>query len=333
MSSINRRNALGAGAALLAPPWSAQAQSPAQPWPTTKPVKIVVAFAPGGSLDALARRIGKHVEASFGGSVVVENLSGAGGRIGTQAVARAPGDGYTLITTSSAAHGVAPGLYPKAELGYEPMGQFTHIGLITSGPMALIVKADAPYKNLGQLVEYVKAKDQPMFYGSGGIGSLGHLTGALVGQKLAMPVQHVSYRGSAPALQDLLAGNVMAVCDNLSSHMAQFRAGNIRLLGVASATRFPTLPEVPTFIEQGYPDVVANAWYGLSGSGGIPPEIAGRLNTALGELMRQDEMRRFVLDMAMKPEGQMSVAEYTRFVGSEIGKWSQVIKAANITVS
>lgn len=328
MPSFNRRGFTAAAAAVLALPRGLRAQT----WPS-KPVRIVVAYAAGGSIDALGRRIAKQLEGMLNVPVVVENLSGAGGRIGTQAVARSPGDGYTLMVTSSAAHGVAPGLYSRSELGYDPLAHFSHIGLISSGPMALIVKSDSPYRNLRELVGSLRSKNEPLFYGSAGIGSLGHLTGAVIGQTLGIRVQHVSYRGSVPALQDMLAGNLMSISDNLSTHMQHYRNGAVRILGVASVQRFSGLPEVPTFAEQGYPEVIANGWYGFSGSAGISDEIVSRLNLALEKIVKQPEMHQTIVDMATNPEGQMSPLEYTNFVKSEVAKWSQVIKAARISVT
>jgi tripartite-type tricarboxylate transporter receptor subunit TctC len=331
MFIATRRRLLAAGAGLVASPLiSAQTQSPS--WPS-KPIRIVVGFAPGGLMDGVARRIGQHFESTFGVHATVENITGAGGRIGTQQVARAAGDGHTIMVTSSAAHGVAPALFPPSELGYDPLGQFTHLGLICSGPNALFVRADSPYKTLADLADEGKRTGQPLFYGSGGIGSLGHLAGALIGQKLNIPVQHVAYRGSIPAMQDLLAGHIAAVSDNTSSHLGHFRAGTIRILGVASPQRIASLADVPTFGESGYPDVVATAWYGFSGSGGIRPDVALRMNQALAVLLQQDDMKKYITDGGMVPEGRMTPEAYTSFVGSEINKWSALVKSAKITVT
>jgi tripartite-type tricarboxylate transporter receptor subunit TctC len=326
-----RRHFITASAGLMVSPLIS-AQTQPQSWPS-KPIRIVVGFAPGGLMDGVARRIGQHFESTFGVPAAVENVTGAGGRIGTQQVARAAGDGHTIMVTSSAAHGVAPALFPQSELGYDPLGQFTHLGLICSGPNALFVRADSPYKSLADLANEGRRTGQPLIYGSGGIGSLGHLAGALIGQQMNVPVQHVAYRGSIPAMQDLLAGHIAAVSDNTSSHMGHYRAGSVRVLAVASAQRIPTLADAPTFSESGYPDVLATAWYGFSGSGGIRPDIALRMNQALAALLQQDDMKKYITEGGMVPEGRMTPDAYTSFVGSEIQKWTALVKSARITVT
>ncbi|TCV02832.1 tripartite-type tricarboxylate transporter receptor subunit TctC [Paracandidimonas soli] len=328
MIKTNRRQFLATGVGLAAAPMFTYAQT----WPS-KPIRIVAAYAPGGSIDAMARWIGKYFETAFNATAVVENLSGAGGRIGTQNVARSAGDGYTLMVTSSAAHGGAPAVYPRETLGYDPIGQFTHIALISSAPIALIVRADSPYKTLADLVKDRKQSGKAVLYGSGGIGGLGHLSGEMMGQHLGLRMEHVPYRGSVPAMQDLLGNsNLDAISDNLSSHMGQVRAGTVRILAMASEKRFSELPDVPTFAEQGYPGVIATSWYGFSGSAGIPPEIVARLNQAVNTWTQQEDVRKFILETAMTPEGRMSSEEYTKFVESEIAKWTAVVKESGIEV-
>lgn len=310
---------------LLATPALAQGQ----PWPS-RPVRVVIAFAAGGSLDAIGRSFARHMDRETGGSFVVDNRSGAGGRIGTTHVARSPGDGYTLIITSSAAHGVAPGLYP--DLPYHPLREFTHIGLVCSGPMVLLANPAAPWRDLATLSAEAKRRGTPVTFGSGGIGSLGHLSGELAGRILGIPVQHVSYRGSAPAQTDLLAGSLDLISDNMSSHGGQVQAGRIRGLAVAGRERLAEYPDIPTWTEQGYPQMVANAWYGLSGSAGIPAEITARLNAGLASWLATQEAKDLLRGMAMNPEGRMSPAEYTAFVENEVTRWAEVVRSANIRV-
>lgn len=317
---------------LLATPLALPALATAQTvdgWPN-RPVRLVIAFAAGGALDAIARSMGRHMEREYGQPFVVDARSGAGGRIGTAHVGRSPGDGYTLIVTSSAAHGVAPGLYP--DLPYHPMNDFTHIGLVCTGPMVLLANANAPYRDLAGLVASARARGTPIHFGSGGIGSLGHLSGELAGRTLGIPVQHVSYRGSAPAQLDLLAGQLELLSDNMSSHHAQVSAGRIRVLAVAAPQRMAAFPEAPTWAEQGYPQMVASAWYGFSGSAGIPPAIVARLNASLAAWLATPEAQDMLRGMAMQPEGRMSSAQYTAFVASEVARWAQVARDANVRV-
>jgi tripartite-type tricarboxylate transporter receptor subunit TctC len=324
--TLSRRTALVLPG--LALPGLARAQM-VDGWPN-RPVRLVIAFAAGGALDAIARSMGRHLEREYGQPFVVDARSGAGGRIGTAHVGRSPGDGYTLLVTSSAAHGVAPGLY--SDLPYHPMNDFTHIGLVGTAPMVLLANANAPYRDLAGLVASARARGTPINFGSPGIGSLGHLTGELAGRTLGIPVQHVSYRGSAPAQIDMLAGQLELVSDNPSSHSAQMLAGRIRCLAVASPQRMAAFPDAPTWAEQGYPQMVANAWYGFSGSAGIPPAIVVRLNASLAAWLATPEAQELLRGMAMQPEGRMSAAEYTAFVASEVARWAEVARAANIRV-
>jgi tripartite-type tricarboxylate transporter receptor subunit TctC len=316
------RRALILGTAAL--PIAARAQ-PA--WPT-RSVRTVVAFAAGGPVDLVTRIVGANLERSFGQPFPVDNRPGAGGQIGTDFVAKAPGDGYALLVTSSAAHGVAPGLYPNQP--YDAVRDFTHIGLIASGPIAFMVNAQSPYRTLADFVAAAKAKGSPMTFGSGGTGSLGHLTGELVYRRLGIEMTHVPYRGSAPAQADLIARNIEVISDNLAAHAALIRAGTLRLLAVASRTRSPGFPDAPTFAEQGYPELVVSAWFGLCGSPGIPAPIVERLNAALREMAQRPEVQQQIEQLGLRTEGGMSPAEYGSFVASEVARWREVIRIAGV---
>jgi tripartite-type tricarboxylate transporter receptor subunit TctC len=323
--TLPRRSLL---AAPLALPALASAQT-VEGWPN-RPVRLVIAFAAGGALDAIARSFGRFAEREYGQPFVVDARSGAGGRIGTAHVGRSPGDGYTLLVTSSAAHGVAPGLYP--DLPYHPMNDFTHIGLVGTAPMVLLANANAPYRDLAGLVASARARGTPINFGSPGIGSLGHLTGELAGRTLGIPVQHVSYRGSAPAQLDMLAGQLELVSDNPSSHSGPMAAGRIRCLAVAAPTRMPAFPDAPTWAEQGFPQMVASAWYGFSGPAGMPPALTQRLNASLAAWLATPEAQELLRGMAMQAEGKMSSAEFTAFVASEVARWANVAREANVRV-
>ncbi len=317
---------------LLATPLALPALATAQTvdgWPN-RPVRLVIAFAAGGALDAIARSMGRHLEREYGQPFVTDARSGAGGRIGTAHVGRSPGDGYTLLVTSSAAHGVAPGLYP--DLPYHPMNDFTHIGLVGTAPMVLLTSGNAPYRDLAGLVASARARGTPVNFGSPGIGSLGHLTGELAGRTLGIPVQHVSYRGSAPAQLDMLAGQLELVSDNPSSHSGPMQAGRIRCLAVAAPQRMAAFLDAPTWAEQGFPQMVASAWYGLSGPAGMPPAITQRLNASLAAWLATPEAQELLRGMAMQAEGRMSPAQYTAFVASEVARWATVAREANVRV-
>jgi tripartite-type tricarboxylate transporter receptor subunit TctC len=287
-----------------------------------------VAFAAGGPADLVARIVAANLERQLGQPFPVDNRPGAGGQIGTDFVAKAPGDGYTLLVTSSAAHGVGPGLYPNQP--YDAVRDFTHIGLIAAGPVAFMVSAQSPYRTIADFVAAAKAKGSPMTFGSGGTGSLGHLTGELAYRRMGIEMTHVPYRGSAPAQADLVARNIDVISDNLAAHAALIRAGNLRVLAVASAVRSPSFPEVATFPEQGYPDLVAAAWFGLCGGPGIPAPAVGRLNAALRETMQQAEVQRQIETLGLRAEGGMSPAEYGAHVANEVARWREVIRVARV---
>ncbi|TCH98228.1 tripartite tricarboxylate transporter substrate binding protein [Roseococcus sp. SYP-B2431] len=318
------RRALGLGAAAL--PMTARAQAA---WPT-RPVRLVAAFAAGGGVDLLARIVGAQFERGFGQPFPVDNRTGAGGQVGTDVVAKAPADGYTLLATSSAAHGVAPGLYPNQP--YDAIRDFTHIGLIASGPIAFLVNARSPYRTLADFIAAARAKGAPMTFGSGGTGSLAHLTGEMVHRRLGIEMTHVSYRGSAPAQADLVARNIDAILDNLSTHAALIRAGTLRVLAVASRERTPGAPDAPTFAELGYPDLVAAAWFGLCGPAGMAPPLVARLNAALREATAKPEVQAQIEQLGLRAEGGMSPAEYGAFVAGEVARWREVVRIAGVRI-
>ncbi len=281
-------------------------------------------------MDLLARIVGAQFERSFGQPFPVDNRTGAGGQIGTDLVAKAAPDGQTLLLTSSAAHGVAPALYPNQP--YDPLRDFTHIGLVASGPIAFMVNAQSPYRTLAEFIAAAKARGAPMTFGSGGTGSLAHLTGEVIYRRLGIEMTHVSYRGSAPAQADLVARNIDAMLDNLSTHAALIRAGTLRLLAVASRERSPGMPDVPTFAELGYPDLVAAGWFGLCGPAGMAPPLVARLNAALREATARPEVQAQIEQLGLRPEGGMSPEEYGAFVTSEVTRWREVVRIAGVKI-
>lgn len=293
---------------------------------TARPVRLVVAFAAGGPADLVARLVAARLEALLG-APVVENRAGAGGQIGTEFVARAPADGTVLLLTSSAAHGVGPALNPNQP--YDALRDFTHLGLVASGPVALLAAANGPIRSLEDLK--AAARRGPVPFGSGGNASLGHLTGELAARAMGMPMQHIPYRGSAPAQADLLAGTIAVVSDNLSTHAELVRAGSLRAIAVASAQRLATFPEVPTYAEQGHPEIVAAAWFGLCGPAGLPQPLAERLNAALRTAMAEPAVRERLQSMGLQAEGTLDGGGYTAFVANEIARWREVVRVAGVS--
>ena len=321
---LHRRALLGsAGTATLAAS-GALAQTGA--WPN-RPVRIIVTFPPGGTTDILARLMAERFARATGGTFVVENRPGAGGVIGTDLVAKAAPDGTTLLLTTSGPHGSGPSLYPN--LPFDPMGDFTHIALVASTPNVLAARPEARYRSVADLVAAARAEPGRITYSSPGNGTLNHLNGALLGLAADVNLVHVPYRGAAPALTALLAGDVDTMFDAIASSAPHLRDGRIRALAVSSPQRIPAFPDVPTFVEQGLPDVVVLSWFGLSGPGGLPAPLAQRLNELTLRILHEPEMVQRLQDLGSTPN-RMTRADFTDFVANEISKWRRVVQAANI---
>jgi tripartite-type tricarboxylate transporter receptor subunit TctC len=301
----------------------------AQAWPQ-KPVRVVVAFAAGGPADIVARLTAQQLEDSTGRTFLVENRAGAGGMTGTDMVARATPDGYTLLVTSSAAHAAGPALWPSVP--YNPVTDFSHITLIGRGPIGLLVQGNAPWKSMADFLAAAKAKPGTINYGSGGPGGLGHLTGEFMQSVLGFSMQHVPYKGSAPAQADLLGGQIQAISDVISSHASMVRAGKLRLLGVASTARLESLPDSPTFAEQGFPQVVASAWFALTGPAKIPPDIVSLLAAAMQKGLARPETRSRLADLGLTPDPSMTTAQLPGCGKGEVERWARVVRERNIKI-
>ncbi len=299
----------------------------AQEWPA-RPVRIVVAFAPGGLADVVARLFAQHLEAKTGKSVTVENRSGAGGILGTQAAAQSAPDGYTLLLTTSAPHGSGPALYKT--LPYDPVADFTHISLLGKAPIFLMVKSGEGPQDLAAFVKEGRAAAAPLRYGSPGAGSLGHLTGALIGLTTGVPMEHVPYRGSVPAQVDLLGGRINVVSDNLPAHIGQVRAGAIRLLAVSTPERVAAVPAIPTFTELGFPAISAAAWFALAAPAGVPERVLAQLHRHAADFVTQPAISAKLQELGLVPEASASPAAYRAFVQAEIARWKDVARKAGI---
>jgi tripartite-type tricarboxylate transporter receptor subunit TctC len=300
----------------------------AQDWPT-KPIRLIVAYSPGGPVDIVARLVAKELEGAMNANFIVENRTGAAGAIGTDYVAKAAPDGYTLIVTSSAAHAVGPGIWPVVP--FDPMKDFTHISLLARGPTGFYVSAESPYKTFAEFLAAAKAKPNAHHFGTSA-GSLGHLTGELAKHLAGFQMQFIPYKGGAPAQADLLAGQIQVVTDAVSSYAAMLRAKKVRALAIASYERIDTFPDVPTFVELGYKDLVAYAWFGLSGPANLPPRVVERLSKASQAILAKPDVKERFKTLGMDTTPDYSPARYTAYVKGEVEKWGGVIKAANIKV-
>jgi tripartite-type tricarboxylate transporter receptor subunit TctC len=301
---------------------AAQAQTAA--WPT-KPLRLVVGYAAGGATDVIARLVASRLGEHLGQPVVVDNRAGANSNIGAEAVAHAPADGYTLYVYT-VANTVNASLYEK--LGYDPLKDFEPVGLIARVPNVMVVNPALPAKNVA---EFVKLAQDPkgLTFASSGSGSTIHLSGELFKIVAKANLLHVPYRGSAPALTDLMGGQVQAMFDNTPSVLPHVKAGKLRALAITSAQRSPLLPDVPTLAESGFPGFDVQSWFSLAAPAGTPRAVITRLNTELNKVLAEPELSRRLRDMAATPEPG-SPAQLQALITAEAKRWRDIIKQAGI---
>ncbi|WP_431284745.1 Bug family tripartite tricarboxylate transporter substrate binding protein [Humitalea sp. 24SJ18S-53] len=314
---VTRRAALAlTGAALAAP-------ALAQSFPT-RPLRFVVPFPPGGTADVLARLAAREMEAGLGQPVVVENRAGAGGAIGSEQVARSAPDGYSLLLSNIASQAIGPAV--TRNLPYDPVRDFTHIGLIAAVPSALAVSSTSPYQTLADLLAAARQGAGRIRFGSNGNGTSSQAKLEILKAAAGVDITHVPYRGSAPATADVIGGQV----EGLIAAVPDIgRNDRLRLLMITTQTRAARWPEVPSAAEAGFPMLVASNWFGLSGPAGIPPAIADRINAALVAGLNRPEMADRLRDLGAEPNS-MTRAEYTALVASEVPRWAAVVSSANI---
>lgn len=300
---------------MLAP---AFAQSVADKYPE-KPIRIIVPFAPGGSVDTLGRLLAQRMQENWGQTVVIENRPGAANMIGTQAAATAAPDGYTLIIVVST-HASNPAL--QARVPYDAFKDFEPIALLARTPVVLYAHPSFPAADLKSFIAIGKAKSHTLNFGSGGVGTMTHLIGEVMKIQAGIEMLHIVYRGGTPALNDLLAGHLPLQFATVAQALPQYKAGQLRALGISSEKRYPSVPEIPTFKEQGL-DLVANEWYGLLAPAGTPKPIIEKLNTEMKRIMALPNMgdRLAAIElMSSTPQ------ELDAFIRGETERWGAVIK-------
>lgn len=296
----------------------------AQVWPT-KPVRIIAPFAPGGSADTLGRIVAQKLTESLNQNFVVENRPGAGGMIGSEFVSKAAPDGYTLVVSGVASHAVAPAL-PRGT-PYDPVKDFTHIALFGGPPAVLVVNPALPAKDLNEFVALLKKEPGKYSYGSPGNGTHGQLVAELFKQLAGVNMQHVPYKGAAVAIADLMAGHIPIASTTLSTAAGQIQAGRARALALSSASRLPDYPNVPTYAEMGYKELVATIWFSLSGPAGMPQPIVEKLNAEVRKALDAPDARQRLRPEGIEP-GKLSPREFTAFVEAEVKRWAPVVKAS-----
>lgn len=292
-----------------------------------RPITLVVPYPAGGANDAVGRLIGQKLSEALGQSVVVDNKPGAGTTIGAALVARATPDGYTILLGSLASHAVSPHLLAK--VGYDPLQDFSPIGLIGLAPTVATVAKDSPYSSLKSLVDTAKAKPGDVMYGSAGNGSPPHLAGELFEQAAGVKMTHVPYKGGNAHTMDLIGGRLAVIFDTTTGAMPLIKGDKVKALAVASVNRLPELPGVPTFAELGYPSFEVNAWYALYAPAKTPAPVIARLSLELGKLMALPDVNEKLKGLAVKP-AYGSPQELANWTQTEYAKYGKVIKAANI---
>jgi tripartite-type tricarboxylate transporter receptor subunit TctC len=297
----------------------------AQNYPS-KPIHLVVPFAPGGFTDVVARILGQRLSVSMGQQFVIENRSGAGSTIGTDFVAKAPPDGYTLVMVSTT-HVISPWIYKK--LPYDPIKSFTVVSKLADSAYVLLVNPKVPAHNVKEFIALAKAAPDTIHFASSGNGSSQHLMGGLFVSLTGAPLKHVPYRGSSGAAQDLVAGVVESSFAGVPNALAQVPSGRLRALAVTTAKRVPQLPDVPTMQEAGVPGYAASVWLALLAPAGTPPEIVNKLNSEIAKVMKDPELRKLFDSAGVEPDPSTPQA-MSAYMAQEMARWGKVVKEAGI---
>ena len=318
-TGAQRRAWLIAGSLASVWPWAA-AQS-------GKPIRLVVPFTPGGSTDILARALAPKLAAALGQNVIIDNKPGAGGSLGATDVARAEPDGQTLLMGHIGTLAVNPSIYPK--LAYDPVKSFTAVAWVARVPNVLVVNAQAPLRTLKAFVERAKAEPGQMSYSSGGNGSAAHITFEYLKLTTKTFLLHIPYRGTAPSVTDLIAGQVDATFTGTPAVLPHIKSGRLRALAVSSAERLAALPDVPTVAESGYPGFEADQWYGIVAPAGTPAATVARLNAVINQVLALPELAQQLAVEGAVPTPTTPTA-FAELIQREIPRWAAVVRAGNV---
>jgi tripartite-type tricarboxylate transporter receptor subunit TctC len=300
----------------------------AQAWPS-KPITFIVPFPPGGSTDMIARAVVPKVQEKTGATIIVDNRAGAGGAIGAAAVKNAKPDGYTMLVSSLGPFVIGPHLL-KGTAGYDPTRDFDYITVAVQAPNVLTVRADAPYKNFADFLKHIKANPEKVTFASAGNGTSDHLTAELFWQETGAKGTHIPYKGGAPALTDLLGGQVDATFGNINTVMPQIRAGKLRALAITSNQRSPLLPDVPTMSELGYKGVTVYSWQAFAAPKGTPADVKAKMREAVVSGLNDPAVKPKLLELGFEIVGN-SPEEFTAFQLREFNRWKKVIEVGHIT--
>ncbi|MBJ2156901.1 Bug family tripartite tricarboxylate transporter substrate binding protein [Variovorax sp. IB41] len=294
----------------------------------TKAIRLVVPFPPGGATDAAARLVAVKMSEHWGQPVLVDNRAGAGGNVGSDIVAKSPADGYTLVMGVTGSHAINTSLYSK--MPYDPVADFVAVSQVAVVPNVLVVHPSVPAKNLAELVALAKKEPGKLNYASLGNGTAAHLGMEMLKADAGVDITHVPYKGSAPAVSDLLAGQVQMMVDGLPSALPHVKAGKLRAIALTSLRRSPSLPDLPTIAET-YPGFYADAWSGLFAPKGTPQPVVDKLSAEVQRILKLPDVREKLAALGAEPVGSTQ-AEFTAHVKREIDKWAKVVKASGAKV-
>ena len=308
--------------AVFAAGTAVSAQAPVQ-YPV-KAIRMILPSAPGSGPDIMARSIGQKLTEAWGQPVVVEARPGAGGIIGSEAVAKSPPDGYTLIMGNAGSHSVNPSMYPK--LPYDPLRDFAPVSLVSSAPNILIVHPSLPVKSVKDLIALAKERSGKLTFGSGGNGSTAHLSGAMFGMLAGINIVHVPFKGAPAAVIGILNGDISMAILNLPPALPHIKSGMLKALGVSTPNRFSALPEMPTIAESGLPGYSAGTWYGVLAPAGTPREIIMKLNAEIVKSLRTEELKKRIAADGGEVIGS-TPEEFTAVMKTDIAKWAKVVQA------
>jgi tripartite-type tricarboxylate transporter receptor subunit TctC len=304
---------------------AAQAQTTALNFPN-KPVRIIVPQTPGGASDALARIVGQKLSEKWGQPVVIENRPGAGGNIGMDAVAKAPGDGYTLLMSYVGSHAINPSIYSK--LPFDPEADFVAVATLANVPFVAAVNSAVPVNNMKSLAAY--AAQKPVAFGSAGNGSVNHLLGEMFNTASGAKMQHVPYKGAAPALTDLISGQIQVVFTSLPSVAQHIRGGTVKGLSVTGSKRAAAFKDIPTVAESGFPGFVINPWFGLFASKGTPAAVAKQINGDVKKVMEDKDLLDKFAALGAEPF-ESTPQEFQAMLHADIKTWAAVVKSSGAT--
>lgn len=324
---FSRRSFVATAFATAALPAYAQttpAPATTTPWPS-KPIRLVVPYAPGGTTDVVARVVAEYLGKRLGQNIIVDNKPGKGAMVGTAMVAKALPDGYTLLMSVISGLTISPTLYGGGE--FDPMADFIHVSIASTNPSVLVVNPSFEAKTFKDYVAYAKANPGKLAYATSGAGSSNHLLGARMSQVIGSEMVHIPYRGAGPAMVDTIAGNVPSMFDSLPSAAPHIKAGKVIALAVSGEKRSPAFPDVPTMKELGYPDLVSYSWFGISVPAKTPAPIVERIAADMQAILKEPAVVKRWDEIGAEPSA-MTPAEVTRFVQEEIDKWTPVVKAS-----